>query len=690
MVPWWCTGSPASGSRRSSPRSPQPRDRRAGALHAGHRVGVAAGLRGAAAAAAAGARPRRRLPAPQAAALRAAFGQRRRRRWGPVPGLPRRRSSLLSAAADGDARCSALVDDAHWLDDASAAALLFVARRLERERVALVFAAASGRRTPLRRPGLPVLDVAGLDDAAARALLAAGRCRRRAGGGRAARPADRRQPAGAARAARRSDAARSSPARTPLPPHLPLTEELEAAFARPRTGRLAPGRPHPGAGGRGRRLDQAASGPGGGRRLGAETGSAVLDEAERSGLPHRRGRPARVPPPPGAVGGLPGRDQRDPQRGPPRAGRRPDRAGRRRAPGLAPGRGDRRAGRRGRRGAGRCGRAGAAPGRLRGRERGVRAGRRAHGRGRRAGPATAGGGVDRLAGGRAGRAARSLADAAPAPATTRCCPPTSTGCAARSSGTSARSRSATGCCSRRRATSPGPTRPGRGRWPSSAAGRLTFGGRLRHRPRPGRDPGRPRGRGHGPARAWPPCCSASHELSARGRLAAAATPFRRLRRATRTSSDDRPLHEPRHRGPAPRRRRGRLALHVRLAARPRPRGRGRTVMVLFALSRRRSLAVCHRPVVDRRLPRGRGARQLAADTGQPGPGGDCRWPGWRCTPRCAATTGSTQHAGRARGACCAGHRGRRTCVVGRDVVGLGRRRARGRPARRPCTTSSRW
>lgn len=76
---------------------------------------------------------------------------------------------LLSAAAEeGPLVC--LVDDAQWLDQASAQALAFVARRLLAESVAIVFA--------LREPnadreltGFPELTVTGLGDADARALL---------------------------------------------------------------------------------------------------------------------------------------------------------------------------------------------------------------------------------------------------------------------------------------------------------------------------------------------------------------------------------------------------------------------------------------------------------------------------------------------------------------------------------------
>ncbi|TDD88731.1 helix-turn-helix transcriptional regulator, partial [Actinomadura rubrisoli] len=61
-----------------------------------------------------------------------------------------------------------LVDDAHWLDPASADALVFAARRLGAEGVAMVFAA----REEFDARGLPELPLDGLEDGAAAALLA--------------------------------------------------------------------------------------------------------------------------------------------------------------------------------------------------------------------------------------------------------------------------------------------------------------------------------------------------------------------------------------------------------------------------------------------------------------------------------------------------------------------------------------
>jgi DNA-binding CsgD family transcriptional regulator len=76
--------------------------------------------------------------------------------------------ALLAAAAQGrPVLC--LVDDAHWLDSASAKALAFVARRVAAEPVAVVFAARHGL------DDLPGVTVGGLSDVDARALLARSR-----------------------------------------------------------------------------------------------------------------------------------------------------------------------------------------------------------------------------------------------------------------------------------------------------------------------------------------------------------------------------------------------------------------------------------------------------------------------------------------------------------------------------------
>jgi len=109
------------------------------------------------------------LPGPQRDALGTAFGLRD----GDAPdrflvGLAV--LSLLSDIAEQRPRVC-VVDDAQWLDAASAQALAFVARRLGAESVGLVFAVREpgGER---HFEGLPELIVGGLDDREARELLA--------------------------------------------------------------------------------------------------------------------------------------------------------------------------------------------------------------------------------------------------------------------------------------------------------------------------------------------------------------------------------------------------------------------------------------------------------------------------------------------------------------------------------------
>ena len=110
------------------------------------------------------------LPEPQREALEVALGLRAGRAPNPfLVGLAV--LNLLSDAAE-EQPLLCVVDDAQWLDRASAGVLAFVARRLLAERVALVFAVRDGGDAKLL-PGLPELTVRGLPDGAARALLGA-------------------------------------------------------------------------------------------------------------------------------------------------------------------------------------------------------------------------------------------------------------------------------------------------------------------------------------------------------------------------------------------------------------------------------------------------------------------------------------------------------------------------------------
>src|SRR5580692_1232129 len=108
-----------------------------------------------------------RLPDPQREALRVVFGLRA----GEAPDRFLVGLAALSLLADAASKQPLLcvIDDAQWLDRASAQAIGFVARRLFAEQVAFVVAT--------REPGgefrdLPELAVRGLDDGDARELLA--------------------------------------------------------------------------------------------------------------------------------------------------------------------------------------------------------------------------------------------------------------------------------------------------------------------------------------------------------------------------------------------------------------------------------------------------------------------------------------------------------------------------------------
>jgi DNA-binding CsgD family transcriptional regulator len=106
------------------------------------------------------------IPAPQRAALQTALGMSA----GPVPdrflvGLAV--LSLLSDVAQSKPLLC-LVDDGHWLDQASAQVLAFAARRLGAESVGLVFAASAPTR---ELAGVPDILIEGLLDDDARVLM---------------------------------------------------------------------------------------------------------------------------------------------------------------------------------------------------------------------------------------------------------------------------------------------------------------------------------------------------------------------------------------------------------------------------------------------------------------------------------------------------------------------------------------
>jgi DNA-binding CsgD family transcriptional regulator len=110
-----------------------------------------------------------RLPGPQRDALSAAFG---------TLGAPAPDPFMIALAALNLLACAAehmplllIVDEAQWLDPPTASALAFIARRVEAEPIAVLFALRNGAASTLDGAGLPELRLGGLDEEAAGALV---------------------------------------------------------------------------------------------------------------------------------------------------------------------------------------------------------------------------------------------------------------------------------------------------------------------------------------------------------------------------------------------------------------------------------------------------------------------------------------------------------------------------------------
>src|SRR6266536_1438280 len=111
-----------------------------------------------------------RLPARQREALDGALA------LGPATGADRfvvaaAVLTLLAECAE-DTGLVGVLDDVQWIDQPSLDALLFATRRLEADRVALVFAVRDGEEQDLRETDVDVLDIVGLDRDDAAALVA--------------------------------------------------------------------------------------------------------------------------------------------------------------------------------------------------------------------------------------------------------------------------------------------------------------------------------------------------------------------------------------------------------------------------------------------------------------------------------------------------------------------------------------
>jgi DNA-binding CsgD family transcriptional regulator len=109
------------------------------------------------------------LPGPQADALRGALGLVSSERHEPLLIGAALLTVLADAAAGSGVLC--IVDDAQWLDQPSLAALTFAARRVEADRVAVLFGVREGSGREFPRTGLRELVLGGLDEIDAAAVL---------------------------------------------------------------------------------------------------------------------------------------------------------------------------------------------------------------------------------------------------------------------------------------------------------------------------------------------------------------------------------------------------------------------------------------------------------------------------------------------------------------------------------------
>jgi DNA-binding CsgD family transcriptional regulator len=168
-----------------------------------------------------------RLPAPQRDALSVAFGLTAGER--PEVFMIALATLTLLGDVAADRPLVVVVEDAQWLDPATADVLVFVARRLSSDRVVMLAALRSGYPTAFTAPDLTAIDLPRLDETAVRGFLRANWPQLTPGvRDRLITDADG-SPLALAELPR-ALAPHHREGEAPLPPVLPMTAQLEDAF----------------------------------------------------------------------------------------------------------------------------------------------------------------------------------------------------------------------------------------------------------------------------------------------------------------------------------------------------------------------------------------------------------------------------------------------------------------------------
>jgi DNA-binding CsgD family transcriptional regulator len=110
------------------------------------------------------------LPPPQAAALRSALALDSARGVDRFSSYAATLSLLATAAVERPLLCT--IDDAHWLDQASAEAFVFTARRIAKEAIVLLFGVRDPAAATFAGPGISEIRLEGLQPSDARSLVA--------------------------------------------------------------------------------------------------------------------------------------------------------------------------------------------------------------------------------------------------------------------------------------------------------------------------------------------------------------------------------------------------------------------------------------------------------------------------------------------------------------------------------------